>query len=73
MSRPELEFTAAGESAPDAAELLAALGAHSAAGEMDRREALARFLANAPDWRQARDCCGGAFAAPTDETNVNPT
>ena len=52
--------------ADDAAELLAALGAQSALGEPDRREALARFLANAPDWREARDCCGGAFAPAPD-------
>ena len=61
-----MTFTAAGETAPDAAELLAALGAQSASDKPDRREAIARFLSNAPDWREARDCCGGAFAPSTD-------
>jgi len=62
LSRPDLKFTAATEAALDAAELLAALGARGPEGPDDRRAAIARFLAAAPDWREARDLLGGAFA-----------
>ena len=63
MSREDLKFTAATEAALDAAELLAALGAQGTDGAEDRRAAIARFLAAAPDWREAREALGGAFAA----------
>jgi len=62
LSRPDLNFTAASEAALDAAELLAALGAQDVRGAEDRRAVIARFLAAAPDWREARDLLGGAFA-----------
>jgi hypothetical protein len=62
LSRPDLKFTAASEAAMDAAELLAALGAQGTGGRESRRTAIARYLAAAPDWREARDSLGGAFA-----------
>jgi hypothetical protein len=63
LSRPELNSIAPGETARDLAEPLAPAGAQPATGKAGRREAIARFLGNAPDWREARDSCGGAFAA----------
>jgi hypothetical protein len=61
LSRPESNFTAAGV-APDAADLVAAFEAQLASAKGDRRLAIARLLSAAPDWREARDLLGGAFA-----------
>jgi len=72
MSRPDLKFSAAAEAAMDAAELLAALGAQTAAGAEDRREAITRLLAAAPDWREARNALGGAFAESVSEPGLKP-
>ena len=68
MSRPESKISAAGP-ALDAAELVAAFEAQLASARCDRRDAIARLLSAAPDWREARDLLGGAFAGKdsTDE------
>jgi hypothetical protein len=62
LSRPDSKFTAAGEAPLDPAELLAAFEAQLALAKGDRREAFARFIAGAPDWREARESLSGAFA-----------
>jgi hypothetical protein len=52
----------------DAAELVAAFEAQLASVRGDRKVAIARLLAAAPGWREARDLLGGAFAeTPPDE------
>jgi hypothetical protein len=69
LSRPESKFTPAG-AALDAAELLAAFEAQLAGARGDRRDAIARLLSAAPDWREARDLLRGAFGR-TREDDVN--
>jgi hypothetical protein len=71
LSRQESKFAAAGEAPLDPAELLAAFEAQLANAKGDRREAIARFLAGAPDWREARERLSGAFAEPGGETGLN--
>ena len=43
-------------------ELIAAFEAQLALAKGDRRDAFARFIAGAPDWREARESLSGAFA-----------
>lgn len=62
LSRPTPKFTAAGEAPLDPAELVAAFEAQLALAKGDRRDAFARFIAGAPDWREARESLSGAFA-----------
>jgi hypothetical protein len=62
LSRPDSKFTAAGEAPLDPAELVAAFEAQLALAKGDRRDAFARFIAGAPDWREARESLSGAFA-----------
>ena len=62
LSRPDSKFTAAGEAPLDPAELVAAFEAQLALAKCDRRDAFARFIAGAPDWREARQSLNGAFA-----------
>jgi hypothetical protein len=69
LSRPEPEFTAAGP-ALDAAELLAAFEAQLASAPCDRRDAIARLLSAAPDWREAREILRGAFAEDGQEQEL---
>jgi hypothetical protein len=69
LSRPESKFTPAG-AALDAAELLAAFEAQLAGARGDRRDAIARLLSAAPDWREARDLLRGAFAADESEREL---
>jgi hypothetical protein len=69
LSRPESEFTPSGP-ALDAAELLAAFEAQLASAPSERRHAIARLLSAAPDWREARDLLGGAFAQDGSEQEL---
>ena len=69
MSRPEPDFSAAGP-ALDAAELLAAFEAQLASARGDRRDAIARLLSAAPDWKEARDLLRGAFAPDGSEQEL---
>ena len=66
MSRPESRFTVAEERATDAAELLAAFAAPMASMRRDRSDAIARLVTAGPDWREACELLGGAFAHADD-------
>jgi hypothetical protein len=54
----------------DAAELLAAFEAQLAGARGERRDAIARLLSAAPDWREARDLLRGAFAEDESEQEL---
>jgi hypothetical protein len=71
LSRQDPKFAAAGKVALDPAELLAAFELQLPDVQSERREAIARFLAGAPDWREARERLGGAFAEPPAETGLS--
>ena len=62
MARYDGKLTAAGESAFDAAELLAALGAQAAVSQAERQEAIVRYLSASDGWLNAGSLLGGAFA-----------
>lgn len=62
MARYDGKLTAAGESAFDAAELLAALGAQAAVSRAERQEAIIRYLSASDGWLNAGSLLGGAFA-----------
>ena len=62
MARYDGKLTAAGESAFDAAELLAALGAQAAVSQAERQEAIIRYLSASDGWLNAGALLGGAFA-----------
>jgi hypothetical protein len=62
LARYDGKLTAAGESAIDAAELLAALGAQAAVSQAERQEAIIRYLSASDGWLNAGSLLGGAFA-----------
>jgi hypothetical protein len=62
LARYDGKLTAAGESAFDAAELLAALGAQAAVSRAERQEAIVRYLSASDGWLNAGSLLGGAFA-----------
>ena len=62
MSRYDGKLTAAGEAPVDAAELLAALESQPRLSPVERKDAIARYLAAADGWRDAARLLGGAFA-----------
>ena len=62
MARYDGKLTAAGESAIDAAELLAALSAQSTLSPSERQEAIVRYLSASDGWHDAVSLLRGAFA-----------
>jgi hypothetical protein len=62
LARYDGKLTAAGESAIDAAELLAALASQREASPVERQEAIVRYLSASDGWSDARSVLRGAFA-----------
>lgn len=62
MSRNEGRVGTGCESAIDAAEILEEIAAGERATRLDRRVAVARYLAAGEGWREASTTLGGAFA-----------
>ena len=62
MARYDGRLTAAGETAIDAAELLAALGAQAAVSPDERKQAIVRYLSASEGWDDALTVLRGAFA-----------
>ena len=68
MARYDGKLTAAGESAIDAAELLAALAAQSAVSPSERQEAIVRYLSASEGWPDAVPLLRGNFAEEVSAT-----